>query len=62
MRYVLDLLRVAVFSVSGVLAGERKGLDVLGIAVIATVTAGPAPVPEGRGEGRLVGIRSKRAE
>jgi len=39
MRYVLDLIGVAVFSVSGVLAGGRKGLEVLGIAVIATMTA-----------------------
>jgi len=39
MRYVLDLLGVAVFAVSGVLAAGRKGLDVLGVAVIAVVTA-----------------------
>jgi uncharacterized membrane protein YeiH len=39
MRYLLELLGVAVFAVSGVLAAGRKGLDVLGIAVIATVTA-----------------------
>ena len=39
MRYLLELLGVAVFAVSGVLAAGRKGLDVLGIAVIAVVTA-----------------------
>lgn len=39
MRYVLELLGVAVFAVSGVLAAGRKGLDVLGVAVIAVVTA-----------------------
>ena len=39
MRYVLDLLGVAVFAVSGVLAAGRKGLDVLGVVVIAVVTA-----------------------
>ena len=39
MRYLLELLGVAVFAVSGVLADGRKGLDVLGVAVIAMVTA-----------------------
>ncbi|MEP7226548.1 MAG: trimeric intracellular cation channel family protein [Gemmatimonadales bacterium] len=39
MRYLLELLGVAVFAVSGVLAAGRKSLDVLGIAVIAAVTA-----------------------
>jgi uncharacterized membrane protein YeiH len=39
MRYVLDLLGVAVFAISGVLAAGRKRLDVLGGAVIAVVTA-----------------------
>jgi uncharacterized membrane protein YeiH len=39
MRYLLELLGVAVFAVSGVLAAGRKGLDVLGVAVIAVVTA-----------------------
>ncbi len=39
MRYLLELLGVAVFAVSGVLAAGRKGLDVLGVAVIAIVTA-----------------------
>jgi uncharacterized membrane protein YeiH len=39
MKEVVELLGVAVFAVSGVLAAGRKGLDVLGIAVIALVTA-----------------------
>ena len=39
MRYLLELLGVAVFAVSGVLAAGRKSLDLLGIAVIAAVTA-----------------------
>jgi len=39
MRYALDLMGVAVFAISGVLAAGRKGLDVLGAAVIAVVTA-----------------------
>lgn len=39
MRYALELLGVAVFAVSGVLAAGRRGLDALGVAVIAVVTA-----------------------
>ena len=39
MRYVLELVGVAVFAVSGALAAGRKSLDVLGGAVIAVVTA-----------------------
>ncbi len=39
MRHALELLGVAVFAVSGVLAAGRKGLDVLGIAIVAIVTA-----------------------
>jgi uncharacterized membrane protein YeiH len=35
----LDLLGVAVFAVSGALAAGRKGLDVLGVVVVAMVTA-----------------------
>jgi uncharacterized membrane protein YeiH len=38
-RYLLEFLGVAVFAASGVLAAARKNLDVLGIAVIAVVTA-----------------------
>ena len=36
--YFLDLSGVAVFAVSGALAAGRKRFDVLGVAVIATVT------------------------
>ncbi len=39
MLYWLDLLGVAVFAVSGVLAAEHAGLDLLGMVVIAAVTA-----------------------
>jgi uncharacterized membrane protein YeiH len=38
-RHVLDLLGVAVFAVSGVLAAGRKKLDWLGVTVVAVVTA-----------------------
>ena len=37
--YLLDLVGVAVFAVSGALAAGRKRLDFLGVAIIATVTA-----------------------
>lgn len=37
--YVLSLLGVAVFAVSGALTAGRKGLDLFGVTVIATVTA-----------------------
>lgn len=37
--YVLDMLGVAVFAVSGALAAGRKQLDLLGVMVIAVVTA-----------------------
>src|SRR5688572_32483762 len=37
--YLLDLLGVAVFAVSGALAAGRKRFDLFGVAVIATVTA-----------------------
>lgn len=39
MHYAIDLLGVAVFAISGILAGGRKGLDVLGVSVVAIVTA-----------------------
>jgi len=39
MRYLAELAGVAVFAISGVLAAGRKGLDLLGVAVIAVVTA-----------------------
>jgi uncharacterized membrane protein YeiH len=37
--YLLDLLGVAVFAVSGAIAAGRKRFDLLGVAVIATVAA-----------------------
>jgi uncharacterized membrane protein YeiH len=37
--YVLDLVGVAVFAVSGALAAGRRGLDLLGVLVIAAMTA-----------------------
>lgn len=37
--YLLDLVGVAVFAISGAIAAARKGFDLLGVAVIATVTA-----------------------
>ncbi|MES2362597.1 MAG: trimeric intracellular cation channel family protein [Pseudomonadota bacterium] len=37
--YLLDLLGVAVFSVSGALAAGRLGLDLLGVLVLASLTA-----------------------
>lgn len=39
LLYLLDLSGVAVFAVSGALAAGRKRLDLLGVVVIATVTA-----------------------
>ena len=39
LLYLIDLLGVAVFAVSGALAAGRKRLDLLGVVVIATVTA-----------------------
>lgn len=37
--YVLDMVGVAVFAVSGAIAAGRKQLDLLGVVVIAVVTA-----------------------
>jgi len=39
LLYLLDLIGVAVFAVSGALAAGRKGLDLLGVVVLALVTA-----------------------
>jgi uncharacterized membrane protein YeiH len=39
LLYVLDLVGVAVFAVSGALAAGRKRLDILGVVVLALVTA-----------------------
>jgi len=37
--YVLDLAGVAVFAASGVLAARGRGLDLLGVIVVAAITA-----------------------
>lgn len=37
--YVLDLIGVVVFAVTGALASARRGLDVFGLVVVAVVTA-----------------------
>src|SRR5690242_16520652 len=37
--YYLDLVGVAVFATSGVLAARSRGLDLLGVIVIAAITA-----------------------
>lgn len=37
--YILDLIGVAVFAVSGALAAGRKGMDLLGVLIIAALTA-----------------------
>jgi uncharacterized membrane protein YeiH len=39
MESLLDFVGVAVYAVSGALAAGRKNLDILGVVVIATVTA-----------------------
>src|SRR5690606_2144424 len=39
LLYVLDLLGVAVFAVSGALAAGRRHLDLLGVGVLAVTTA-----------------------
>jgi uncharacterized membrane protein YeiH len=39
IAYLLDLLGVAVFAVSGALAAGRAGMDLLGVVVIAAMTA-----------------------
>lgn len=39
MLYVLDLVGVAVFSISGALAAGRKQMDLFGVIVLALVTA-----------------------
>ena len=39
LLYYLDLAGVAVFSASGVLAARGRDLDVLGVLVVATITA-----------------------
>ena len=39
LLYILDLIGVAVFAVSGALVAGRKSMDLLGVVVIAVVTA-----------------------
>ena len=39
LLYAFDLLGVAVFAISGALAAGRKGLDLIGVIVLALVTA-----------------------
>lgn len=39
LAFALEMLGVAVFAASGVLAAGRKGLDLIGVVVIAVVTA-----------------------
>ena len=39
LLYYLDLAGVAVFSASGVLAARGRNLDILGVIVVATITA-----------------------
>jgi uncharacterized membrane protein YeiH len=39
LLYILDLLGVAVFAVSGALAAGRRGLDLLGVIVLGAATA-----------------------
>src|SRR5580698_6749849 len=39
MLYAFDLAGVAVFAISGALAGLHRGLDLLGVVVLASVTA-----------------------
>src|SRR5437879_3645448 len=39
LPYLIDLIAVAVFAVSGTLAAGRKSLDLVGVYVVAVVTA-----------------------
>ena len=39
LLYILDLIGVAVFAVSGVLAARDRDLDLLGVIVVAAITA-----------------------
>ena len=39
LLHLLDLLGVAVFAISGALAAGRRGLDLIGVVVLAAVTA-----------------------
>ena len=39
LRYLLDLVGTGVFAISGALAAGRRGLDLIGVMVLGTVTA-----------------------
>jgi uncharacterized membrane protein YeiH len=39
LAYLLDLIGVSVFAISGALAAGRRGLDLIGVMVLAAVTA-----------------------
>ena len=39
LHYVLDLIGVAVFAISGALAAGRRGLDLLGVIALGAATA-----------------------
>lgn len=39
LRYLLDMVGVAVFAISGALAAGRRGLDLIGVVVLGVVTA-----------------------
>jgi uncharacterized membrane protein YeiH len=39
LRYALDLVGIAVFAVSGAIAAGRRGMDVIGVIALGTVTA-----------------------
>ncbi len=39
IQYIIELLGVSVFAISGALSAGRKGLDILGVIVISVVTA-----------------------
>ena len=46
LHHAVDLLGVAVFAASGVLAAGRKSMDLLGVVVIATKNTPLDPVPQ----------------
>jgi len=39
MLYILDLLGVTIFAITGAITAGRKRMDILGVVVVATVTA-----------------------
>ena len=39
LRYHLDLIGIAVFAISGAIAAGRRGMDVIGVIALGTVTA-----------------------